>query len=450
MKLHFHAEKNWLNDPNGLVQLHGWYHLFYQYNPHGLEWGDIHWGHARSRDLYRWEHLPVAMAPDAARGELHCFSGSCCKDADGQPHFYYTSIGSEADGRSHVDGAQQWMAEPTDDTLTVLKQTDAYALKADMHGSLTVKDWRDPCVVPYGDGYIMVLGGCADHRGCVLLYTSDDMKHWTYRHVLAQGETADDVPWECPNLCFVDGKAVIFYSPCREVAYQVGTLDEALCFHKEKQGLLDPAGRDAFYAPQVLRDEAGRAILMGWMPECDGGADAARRGWNGCMAMPRLLSIRHGNLYAALLDGWQAWCEPCRSYALHAGEAMQEKAGQHYVLQTALKAGETMTIAVLATPEGADLAEETCITMTAGAAHVCAAIDRTRSSQLKEASVRPLAVQAALEHGLAEVTLVVEENTVELCVNGRWLSARVYPGRQAEELRIACTGNREVRLFIMR
>ena len=67
---HYRPERNWINDPNGLVQLNGWYHLFYQYNPHGDQWGDIHWSHARSRDLLHWETMPIAMTPDAARGEL--------------------------------------------------------------------------------------------------------------------------------------------------------------------------------------------------------------------------------------------------------------------------------------------------------------------------------------------------------------------------------------------
>jgi len=76
---HYRPEANWINDPNGLVHHNGWYHMFYQYNPHGDQWGDIHWGHTRSRDLLTWETLPIALTPAAAKGELHCFSGGCCK-----------------------------------------------------------------------------------------------------------------------------------------------------------------------------------------------------------------------------------------------------------------------------------------------------------------------------------------------------------------------------------
>ena len=65
---HFHPPAGWMNDPNGTIYHSGWYHLFYQHNPFGDRWGSIHWGHARSRDLVRWEHLPIALGPNR---ELH-------------------------------------------------------------------------------------------------------------------------------------------------------------------------------------------------------------------------------------------------------------------------------------------------------------------------------------------------------------------------------------------
>jgi len=58
---HFHSPAQWHNDPNGTIFYKGWRHLFYQLNPYGSEWGHMHWGHARSRDLINWEHLPIAL-----------------------------------------------------------------------------------------------------------------------------------------------------------------------------------------------------------------------------------------------------------------------------------------------------------------------------------------------------------------------------------------------------
>jgi len=82
-QFHFSPEKNWMNDPNGLVYYDGEYHLFYQHNPFGNEWGFMHWGHAVSKDLVRWEHLPIALYPDndsKDKDSCTAYSGSALVD----------------------------------------------------------------------------------------------------------------------------------------------------------------------------------------------------------------------------------------------------------------------------------------------------------------------------------------------------------------------------------
>ena len=102
--LHFTAETGWINDPNGLVYADGVYHLYYQWNPFGTEWGNMHWGHAVSRDLITWEHRPVALMPDEF-GTV--YSGCGWQDHEGVAGFgkdallfYYTAAG----------GSNQWSA----------------------------------------------------------------------------------------------------------------------------------------------------------------------------------------------------------------------------------------------------------------------------------------------------------------------------------------------------
>ena len=104
-----------MNDPNGTIFVRDEYHLFYQLNPYRAKWGQIHWGHARSRDLVHWEHLPVALAPAEHLGEKYCFSG-CCVDVEGQPVIFYTSIGGRLGVFSAKRSAEQWMATG-DETL---------------------------------------------------------------------------------------------------------------------------------------------------------------------------------------------------------------------------------------------------------------------------------------------------------------------------------------------
>ena len=395
---HYRPEKNWINDPNGLVHYKGWYHMFYQYNPNGDEWGDIHWGHARSRDLLHWETLPIALTPDAARGELHCFSGGCCKDAQGRPHFFYTSIGSEAAGRGAFDGAQQWFAEAADDDLTHLIQTDEGALTDAIHGGrLCARDWRDPCVVRHGEQYLMVLGGCVDGRGCVLLYTSPDMRAWTYRHILAQSDVADGVPWECPNLFFLGEKACVLYSPCAEVHVKTGTLDGELRFHEERDEILDPGARDGFYAPQVFRDEAGRTIVIGWMPECD---NVPHKGWSGVMSLPRVLSLDDQGLCATPVPG--ALDMPGTLLFTVRTQALPKE----FVVHRSENGMEQTTLQLH--PDGTML------------------LNRLGSSQDERPSKRILARSVPLRE-VNDVIIAVDGSAVECAVNGRWISGRIYP-----------------------
>src|SRR5580765_20545 len=89
---HFRPPANWMNDPNGPIYHKGYYHMFYQHNPYGDKWGNMHWGHARSRDLVRWEHLPIALWPSKEAGEEHVFSGCALINDQGQPMIFYTSI----------------------------------------------------------------------------------------------------------------------------------------------------------------------------------------------------------------------------------------------------------------------------------------------------------------------------------------------------------------------
>ena len=106
---HYRPQKNWINDPNGLIYKDGWYHMFYQYNPGGDVWGDIHWGHAKSRDLIHWEECTVALTPSYAEGELHCYSGCAVEKGD---QIYQRLAICSSGARAWSSGIRSWRATP--------------------------------------------------------------------------------------------------------------------------------------------------------------------------------------------------------------------------------------------------------------------------------------------------------------------------------------------------
>jgi beta-fructofuranosidase len=280
---HFHPPANWNNDPNGTVWYKGWHHLFYQHNPYGAVWGNMHWGHARSRDLVNWEHLPIALWPSKEKGEEHVFSGAAIAGPDGRPWVFYTSIGNRP--------PEQWLAVPQDDDLIVWKKHAANPiLTLKIHGNTQVNEWRDPFLFREGGKTYMVCGGNlrqSGGRGAVQLYESAgrDLTAWKHRGTLFEYRDREVYNIECPNLFRLGGKWVLLISPHRPCEYFVGDLDLAGGkFVPETHGVLD-TGRS--YASNISFDNAGRCILWLW-----GRTDTnPEMGWNGVMTMPRILSI---------------------------------------------------------------------------------------------------------------------------------------------------------------
>src|SRR3989441_4905975 len=145
---HVTAPAQWINDPNGPIYYRGRYHLFYQLHPFNDRSGPKYWGHVRSRDLAKWEALPIALAPSLNAGEAEVWSGCCTINGQGKPMIFYTSI---APGKSAQTHAEQWAAIGDDDLLTWRKCSANPVLSEALHDGKKVYDWRDPFIFRDGN-----------------------------------------------------------------------------------------------------------------------------------------------------------------------------------------------------------------------------------------------------------------------------------------------------------
>ena len=425
---HYLPKENWINDPCGMLQHQGVYHLYYQYNPHGDQWGDIHWGHATSADMVNWKEQEIALRPDAANGEEHCFTGCGYHLPDGRAAFYYTSIGPGRD-------PEQWLALPADETLNKLVQTREGAMTMSMHG-MAFKDWRDPCVLPYKDGYLMVTcSHLGKDGGAALLYTSEDGVHFTYHSVLANGEDREELAWECTNLLKVGEKYVLLYSPYREPLYIVGTLTEDLRFIPEGRGAVDMSGHEGFYAPQTFEDEQGRQVIIGWMTDMSRGEWEGIKGWSGCMSLPREVYLENGAFKMRVLPEVEKLVASSEKGELPVKAC---RAGDQYrlIVDAQLAADGCIACDVLATPDGE---EKTTVYLYGNGRLV---LDRTFASK-HPAHKGMLERRISMPGGKAHLEIYVDHSVIEIAGNDEWISSRVYPSREdALEMSVRVTGGK--------
>ncbi|WP_456284340.1 GH32 C-terminal domain-containing protein [Microbacterium sp. JZ101] len=207
--LHFTPERNWMNDPNGLVFENGTWHLFFQHNPHGTRWGNMSWGHATSTDLVHWEEQPLAIPRgfDESGTEIEqIFSGSVVYDEANTSGFgtnenpplvaIYTSAYTPHHP-THLGIQAQSLAYSLDHGRTWTKYEGNPVLD---RGS---QNFRDPKVIPYTDPesgetyWVMVAVEALDHK--VVLYRSDDLRTWTHLSDFGPANAVGGI-WECPDL----------------------------------------------------------------------------------------------------------------------------------------------------------------------------------------------------------------------------------------------------------
>ena len=289
---HFAPEYGWMNDPNGMVYQDGEWHLFYQYNPYGSFWGNMHWGHAVSRDLVNWEHLGVALAPDAL-GAI--FSGSAVVDKENTAGFGRDAI--VAMYTSDGDNQTQSIAYSNDGGRTFTKYPGNPVIVAE-----DTPDFRDPKVF-WDDQtrqWKVVLAAGQE----VQFYSSDNLKDWKYESSFGLAYGNHNGVWECPDLIRLpfEGKdkwvLLLNINPGgpfggSATQYFVGSFDGKTfkCDDLPTVTRWMDYGKDHYAAVTWSNAPAGRTVAIAWMSNWQYANSVPTKQFRSANSVPRDLSL---------------------------------------------------------------------------------------------------------------------------------------------------------------
>ena len=297
---HYTPLKNWTNDPNGLSYLNGKYLLYNQYNPFDYKWGHMSWGHAVSRDLIHWEHLPVAIPEIMGSDTVARFSGSAVWDKNNTSGFCTSPKGClvaiyTAD-QPAIHRESQFIAYSNDGGLTYTNYDKNPVI--DLH----LRDFRDPNVIwlEKEKEWLMTVAVPGDHK--VRFYASQNLKDWTLLSEFGgdQGDTRRI--WECPSLTPlpVDGDPahtawllmVSSGNPDAETGMQyfVGDFDGHTFTNRypaDNKQFVDYGS--TYYAAIPWNNlPPGQHIMLGWLTP----TNTVTYPWTGQMSIPRDIALR--------------------------------------------------------------------------------------------------------------------------------------------------------------
>ena len=292
---HFTPQYGWMNDPNGMVYADGTYHLFYQYNPYGARWGNMHWGHAISKDLVNWEYQPTAIAPDKL-GAI--FSGSAVIDHDNTVGFgkgamiaIFTSAG---------DRQTQSIAYSLDGGKTFTKYEGNPVLS-----DANIIDFRDPKVFWHAPSKQWVMSLATTQT--ITFYGSKNLKEWTRLSEFGEGLGGHGGVWECPDLfpLTYEGKTkwVLFVSinpggtnGGSATQYFIGNFDgKTFTPDAMNYPLWLDYGRDNYAGVTWSNVPAadGRRLFIGWMSNWDYANEIPTVNFRSAMTVARTLRLAH-------------------------------------------------------------------------------------------------------------------------------------------------------------
>ncbi|MCT8137129.1 glycoside hydrolase family 32 protein [Anaerobacillus sp. CMMVII] len=440
LQYHVASQANWINDPNGFVFYDGEYHLFYQHHPYSAEWGPMHWGHVKSKDLANWEHLAIALAPSENYDQDGCFSGSAI-EKDGKLYLMYTGNTWTGENRD-TDLKQVQCLAVSEDGVNFQKLDQNPVISDVPEGNINPNHIRDPKVWKNGEHYYCVLGSKTNEEtGQILLYRSSNLTDWEFLSIAAKGEGNFGFMWECPDVFHLDGKDVLVMSPqgvkpegdlyhnLHQSGYVMGTLDydSGILEHGNFE-LLD-YGFD-FYAPQTTVDDQGRRIMVAWMAMWESHMPEKEFDWAGAMTLPRELKLENGKIISKPVPELKALRGEVVQYensTLKGEKKIPGISGNCYELEVIIQAKIATNFGLkLRVDEEND--QETVLSYNVK--------EETLSFNRDKAGSGPGGIRKApaqLKDGQLHLRIFVDKSSIEVFVHDgeQVITARIYPSEQA-------------------
>lgn len=446
----------WMNDPNGMFYKDGVYHLYFQYNPYGSMWGNMHWGHSTSTDLVNWKNEGVAIAPDAI-GTI--FSGSCVVDHNNTSGFgegavvaFYTSAKQTPWG----DCQTQSMAYSLDNGKTFIKYENNPILTS------SEKDFRDPKVFWYApkEHWVMMLA-VGQHME---IYSSKNLKDWTKESEFGEGHGCHGGVWECPDLVElpVEGtKEKKWVLICNinpggpfggsATQYFVGDFDGSTFTNNypEETKWMD-YGKDHYATVTWNNAPDGRCIAIGWMSNWQYANNVPTLQYRSANTIARDLSLfKHdGSIFLK--------SEPCKEMLEARKDGRQIKTvnvakaetislspqsdNGAYEVELSINPGKSKEVSfVLSNGKGEK------VLMTYDVVKKTFAIDRTKSGEVSFSNDFPAVTEMSLSKSKElKLRLFVDKSSIEAFVdNGKFVMTNcVFPSVPYDMITFESDGNR--------
>ncbi|GLA23846.1 exoinulinase [Aspergillus phoenicis ATCC 13157] len=489
---HFSPQKNWMNDPNGLLYHNGTYHLFFQYNPGGIEWGNISWGHATSEDLTHWEEQPVALL---ARGygsdvtEMY-FSGSAVADVNNTSGFgkdgktplvamytsYYPVAQTLPSGQTvQEDQQSQSIAYSLDDGLTWTTYDAANPVipNPPQPYQAQYQNFRDPFVFWHDESqkWVVVTSIAELHK--LAIYTSDNLKDWKLVSEFGPYNAQGGV-WECPGLFRLplDGgsstKWVITSGlnpggPPGTVGsgtqYFVGefdgttfTPDADTVYPGNSTANWMDWGPDFYAAAGYNGLSIKDHVHIGWMNNWQYGANIPTYPWRSAMAIPRHLALKTINNKTTLVQQPQeAWSSISSKHPLYSrtystfseGSTNASTTGETFRVDLSFSATSKASTFAIALRASANFTEQTLAGYDFAKQQIF--LDRTKSGDVSFDNTFASVYHGPLvpdSTGMVRLSIFVDRSSVEV-FGGQGettLTAQIFPSNDAVHARLVSTG----------